>query len=82
MSLRFHLDDTVSKIPSVASVRAEIPPPTTRQLLDADWEDTTSEPLMLYVSEEPRVGLEFSYHGLSWQIVDYRDGWIARLLVD
>jgi hypothetical protein len=37
---------------------------------------------MLYVAEEPRVGLEFSYHGLDWQIVDYRDGWVAKLLVD
>jgi hypothetical protein len=53
-----------------------------RQLLDADWEDSKAEPLMLYVAEEPRVGLEFSYHGLRWRIVDYREGWIARLLVD
>ena len=54
----------------------------TRQLLDADWHDSEAEPLMLYVAEEPRVGLDFTYHGLSWQIVDYRDGWIAKLLVD
>ena len=37
---------------------------------------------MLYVAEEPHVGLEFTYHGLDWQIVDYRDGWVARLLVN
>jgi len=66
----------------VVTVAGEIPPPITRQLLDADWEDSKDEPLMLYVAEEPSVGLEFDYHGLSWQIVDYRDGWVARLLVD
>jgi hypothetical protein len=35
----------------------------------------------LYVAEEPRVGLEFRYYGLDWRIVDYRNGWIARMLV-
>jgi hypothetical protein len=34
---------------------------------------------MLYVPEEPRVGLAFSYHGLDWRIVDYSDGWVAQL---
>jgi hypothetical protein len=82
MSLRFDLDESVAEEPIVATVVGEIPPPSMRQLLDADWEDSKDEPLMLYVAEEPRVGLEFSYHGLSWQIVDYREGWIARLLVD
>jgi len=82
MSPRIHLDESVSDAPIVAKVAGEIPPPVDRQLLDADWDDSEAEPLMLYVAEEPRVGLEFSYHGLSWQIVDYRDGWVARLLVD
>ena len=82
MSPRFHLDESVSEQPVVASVVHENHPPPMRQLLDADWEDSKAEPLMLYVAEEPRVGLEFSYHGLRWRIVDYRDGWIARLLVD
>jgi hypothetical protein len=82
MSPRFRLDESVSESPFVASVADENHPPSLRQLLDADWEDSKAEPLMLYVAEEPHVGLEFSYHGLSWQIVDYRDGWIARLLVD
>jgi hypothetical protein len=53
-----------------------------RYLLDADWEGSEAEPLILYVAEEPRVGLEFSYHGLEWQIVEYDDGWVARMLVD
>jgi len=82
MSPRIQLDESVSGAPIIAAVAGEIPPPVTRQLLDADWEDSETEPLMLYVAEEPRVGLEFSYHGLSWQIVDYRDGWVAKLLVD
>lgn len=66
----------------VATVVGQNPPPFLKQLLDADWEDSKAEPLMLYVAEEPRVGLEFAYHGLSWQIVDYRNGWVARLLVE
>ena len=82
MSPRIHLDESASEAPFVARVVGEIPPPIMRQLLDADWEDPKSESLMLYVAEEPRVGLEFSYHGLDWQIVDYRDGWVAKLLVD
>ena len=82
MSSRFQLDESVSEAPIFAKVAGEIPPPVTRQLLDADWDNSEAEPLMLYVAEEPRVGLEFSYHGLSWEVVDYRDGWVARLLVD
>jgi len=81
MSPRIHLDESLSERPIVATVSGKTPPVVTRQLLDADWDDSEAEPLMLYVAEEPRVGLEFSYHGLSWQIVDYRDGWVARLLV-
>jgi hypothetical protein len=82
MRPRFHLDESVSGAPIAATAAGEIPPLVTRQLLVADWENSETEPLMLYVAEEPRVGLEFSYHGLSWQIVDYRDGWVARLLVE
>ena len=82
MSPRFQLDESVSESPISTTVAGEIPPPFTRHLLDADWEDSETEPLMLYVAEEPRVGLEFAYHGLSWQIVDYRNGWVARLMVD
>ena len=37
---------------------------------------------MLYVADDPQIGDEFSYNGLSWRIVDYRNGWVARLLVD
>jgi len=82
MSLRFQLDESVSGAPIVTTTASENPGFVTRQPLVGDWEDSETEPLMLYVAEEPRVGLEFSYHGLSWQIIDYRDGWVARLLVD
>ena len=82
MSLRIQLDESVSGAAIVATVRGKIPPSVARPLLEADWEDSESDALMLYVAEEPRVGLEFSYYGLSWRIVDYRNGWVARLLVD
>ena len=36
---------------------------------------------MLYLAGEPRIGDEFSYNDLEWRIIDYRDGWIAELLV-
>ena len=82
MSPRFHLDESVIGAPFVGTAAGENPRSISRQLLVADWEDSETEPLMLYVAEEPRVGLEFFYHGLSWKIVDYRNGWVARLLVD
>jgi hypothetical protein len=82
MNPRIQLDESAPEALTLRSGDDQAPPPVTRQLLDADWEDSTTEPLMLYVAEEPRVGLEFSYHGLEWEIVEYRDGWIAKLLVD
>jgi hypothetical protein len=82
MSPRIQLDESVSEVPITLETEAGSPPAAARQLLDADWEDSSTQTLMLYVAEEPRVGLEFSYHGLDWQIVDYRDGWVAKLLVD
>jgi len=82
MSSRIQLDESLSEAPIIVKAAGEIPPPVCRQLLDADWAGSKTKPLMLYVAEEPHVGLEFSYHGLDWRIVDYRDGWVARLLVD
>jgi hypothetical protein len=82
MNPRFELDESVSDEP--VALHPETPPfpSAARYLLDADWEGSEAEPLILYVAEEPRVGLEFSYHGLEWQIVEYDDGWVARMLVD
>ena len=79
---RIQLDESATDALTLASADDQAPPPITHQLLDADWEDSVSEALMLYVAEEPRVGLEFSYHGLDWEIVEYRDGWVAKLLVE
>ena len=82
MSPRIQLDESVSDETTIATTEYGASPAAARQLLDADWENSKSEPLMLYVADEPRVGLEFSFHGLTWQIVDYRNGWVARMLVD
>jgi hypothetical protein len=79
---RIELDESVPDSPIAGLARGVPPPPISRQLLDADWEDPASDPLTLYVAEEPRIGDEFSYHGLRWQIVDYRNGWIAQLSVE
>ena len=81
MNPRFELDETVISPSTVDWVCLEPPPPTTRQLADIDWDSSTEDGLKLYLSEEPGIGDEFSYNGVRWQIVDYRDGWVARLLV-
>ena len=47
----------------------------------ADWGDPGSPPLLLYLAEEPEVGRVFEYGGAHWEIVDYQDGWVARLVV-
>ena len=47
----------------------------------ADWDDPNAPPLLLYLAEEPEIGREFEYGGARWEIVDYQDGWIARLVV-
>ena len=81
MNPRIELDDTVVSASTASGVSAAPPPPFGRELAHADWEDSNDEPLMLYLSEEPAIGDEFSYNGMRWQIIDYRDGWVARLLV-
>ncbi len=83
MNPRFALDETASKnltVPPAGSGKL----PTSLvspHLAHADWESPTDDTLMLYLAEEPRIGAEFPYNGLRWRIVDYRDGWVARLLV-
>lgn len=56
-------------------------PGPSRHLVLADWEAQNSDALMLYLSGEPRIGEEFSYNDLRWKVIDYRDGWVAELLV-
>ena len=47
----------------------------------ADWDDPGAPPLLLYLADEPELGREFEYGGARWEIVDYQDGWVARLVV-
>ena len=39
------------------------------------------EAWMLFVHREPEIGMCFRYADLLWEVVDYRDGWIARMVV-
>ena len=66
---------------SAFRVDSETAPGPSRHLAHADWEVQDSGTLMLYFSGEPRIGEEFSYNDLRWKVIDYRDGWIAELLV-
>lgn len=81
MSPRIELDESAFEAADVTNPKGAISPSASRQLLDPEWQNPSSEILMLYVAEEPCVGLEFSYHGLNWEIVEYRNGWIARLVI-
>jgi len=81
MNPRFILDDTVASAIEVKWAKADPPPPAIRQLAHADWESSTDNVLKLYLSDEPGIGDEFAYNGVRWRIIDYRDGWVARLLV-
>jgi hypothetical protein len=47
----------------------------------ADLDDPAVPPLLLYLADEPEIGRQFTYDGARWEIVDYQDGWIARLVV-
>jgi len=81
MNPRFTLDETASENLTVPRAGCENLPasPLSPNLAHADWESPTNDTLMLYLAEEPRIGAEFSYNGFEWQIVDYRDGWVASL---
>jgi len=81
--LRIRLTDDSSdghSTPRPAAVRDPVPPRGPRAPL-ADWGDPSAPPLLLYLAEEPEVGRVFEYGGASWEIVDYQDCWIARLVV-
>lgn len=82
MSPRFNLDDSVAYASDVPpAVVQGVPPARRRQLAIAEWDGATTGQLMLFVPDEPLIGDEFSYNGIRWQVVDYRDGWIARILL-
>jgi hypothetical protein len=66
---------------SASRAKPETAPGPSRHLAHANWEVQNSVTLTLYFSGEPRIGEEFSYNDLRWKVIDYRDGWIAELLV-
>jgi hypothetical protein len=70
--------DVASSIPYPAARRAA---PDSPAPIFADWDDDRSPTLLLFLAEEPEIGRQFSYDGVDWEIIDYRDGWVARLLV-
>jgi hypothetical protein len=78
----FRLDDTAGERLVSLEGFGDPPPPLGHQLVDADCTGASSEALMLYLVDEPAMGEVFTYHGLQWLVVDYVDGWVARLLVD
>ena len=83
MPLRITLaDDTTGRAPARRSPAGRKPvPPRPGGAASPDWGDPSAPPLLLYLSEEPEIGREFEYGGARWEIVDYQDGWIARLVV-
>ncbi len=83
MSSQINLDDSAPNgLDSLTAVSPPEPPPVhRRQLATPDWDRTSPGQLKLYVPNEPLIGDEFSYNGVRWQVVDYRDGWIARILL-
>jgi hypothetical protein len=66
---------------SASRVGSETAPGPSRHLAHANWEVRDSDTLTLYFSGEPRIGEEFSYNDLRWRVIDYRDGWVAEMLV-
>jgi hypothetical protein len=84
MTLRISLTDDESAAVGIPIVPSSAPSHSTGPTAPvfADWDDDQSPVLLLYLPDEPEIGLRFQYSGVDWEIVDYRDGWVARLLVD
>ena len=83
MNPRISLDDSIVSDVAVYSVQSsKIPAPSDhRQLASTDWDRSTPGHLNLFLPDEPRIGDQFSYNGVQWQVVDYSDGWVARILL-
>jgi hypothetical protein len=83
MDWRIHLDESAESAPGVPQLEpvGRVPPPS-RQVALADWDRPSRSILKLYLEDEPEINQVFCYNGLEWQIVEYRDGWIARLIVE
>jgi hypothetical protein len=83
MTLRITLHDDEGGTPlSPAPDAVRQPQPAFHRdsaLLAAD--DDSGPSMLLYLPDEPEIGQRFRYAEVEWEIVDYRDGWIARLVV-
>lgn len=83
MTQRICFDDSAESPPKISVFEPVLPaPPPARQLALAEWDRSAPSILKLYLEDEPEVGQVFRYNGLDWQIVEYRNGWIARLIVE
>ena len=85
MTPQIELDDRPTRQPRGSVVRSRPAAGRDRRdrplLADPDWHRRGRDALLLFVSDEPAIGERFRYHGSTWEIVDYRDGWVARLVV-
>lgn len=86
MTPQIELDESTSPTPSLPPVRvrerrAGRHGRGSHSLVDADWEGRGPDALLLFVADEPGIGDRFAYAGATWEVVDYRDGWVARLVV-
>ena len=83
MTPRISLDDAAPEGGAIISGPPFDLQPSTgnRQLAVTDWDRTSADHLLLYLAEEPGIGDRFSYNGIQWQVVDYCDGWVARILL-
>ncbi len=84
MTVRITLSDDQPTAPAVPVVppSRRVEHPASSAPVFADWDDCEAPALLLFLPDEPEIGRRFPYSGVDWEIVDYRDGWIARLLVD
>jgi hypothetical protein len=84
MTLRIDLceDDSGPRSVIKPLKRQPVHPSTASVAAFAEWNDDRIPPMMLFLADEPEFGKRFQYVGVEWEIVDYRDGWVARLLVD
>ena len=84
MAVRITLSDdepASGRLPTVPPVH-RITPRELSVPAFADWDDDRLPALLLFLADEPEIGRRFRYSGVEWEIVDYRNGWVARLLVD